>query len=109
MKKNKILPKYTPILVIDGKTVGIKSMMVQKLYDDEHPDEHPIVNFNTTTDDSFYLTPCDANELIDSLTSGDTVYVSKCSSSSQNKCDKLLGYSDIHFGLGEYEEEYELS
>lgn len=105
MKKSKIIPKYTSILVIDGKTVGIKSMMVQKFYGDERP----IVNFETTTDDSFYLTPCDANELIDSLDSGNTVYVSKCSSSSQNKCDKLLGYSDIHFGLGEYEEEYEIN
>lgn len=87
----KIIPKYTPIIIVDGRTNGVKRMQVQS--------DSTYVVFETTTGDSFSLTPADAREVIDDIEDGKVVYIKHTS----NILDEILHWGDIATGLSEYE------
>ena len=89
---DKIIPKYTPIIIVDGRTNGVKRMQVQSRYP-------TYVVFETTTGDSFSLTPADAREVIDDVEDGKVVYIKHTS----NILDEILHWGDIATGLSEYE------
>ena len=93
----KTIPKYIPVLVIDGKTTGIKKMMVQGGYDNLTP---IYVEFDTTNDDTFYLTLEDAREAIDAIEDGKVIYIKKRVNSK--KCDQILHWGNIVTALSEY-------
>ena len=92
---DKIIPKYTPIIIVDGRTNGVKRMQVQSRYDNDPT----YAVFETTTGDSFSLTLADAREVIDAVEDGKVVYIKHTSS----LIDEILHWGDIATGLYEYE------
>ena len=92
---DKIIPKYTPIIIVDGRTNGVKRMQVQSRYDNDPT----YVVFETTTGDSFSLIPVDAREVIDAVEDGKVVYIKH----TRNILDEILHWGDIATGLSEYE------
>ena len=90
-----IIPKYTPIIIVDGRTNGVKRMQVQSRYGND-----PIyVVFETTTGDLFSLTPADAKEVICAIEDGKVVYIKH----TRNILDEILHCGDIVTELSEYE------
>ena len=85
------IPKYTSIIVIDGKTVGIKEFQVICSYD------RPYVRFETTSGYTFDLTPSDAQQVIERIERQLVVYVKRC-----NDCSKWMSKLGIFDGLEEY-------
>jgi hypothetical protein len=92
---DKIIPKYTPIIIVDGRTNGVKRMQVQSRY----VNDPTYVVFETTAGDSFSLTPADAKEVIYAVEDGKVVYIKH----TRSILDEILHLGDIVTGLSEYE------
>ena len=91
MSEENIIPKYNSIIVIDGKTVGIKEFKVIYSYN------RPYVRFETTSGYTFELTPSDAQQVIERIERQLVVYVKRC-----NGCSKWMSKLGIFDGLEEY-------
>ena len=93
MSEENFIPKYTPIIVIDGKTVGIKEFQVISSYNSDRP----YVRFETTSGYTFELTPSDAQQVIERIERQLVVYIKRC-----NGCSKWMSKLGIFDGLEEY-------
>lgn len=95
---DKIIPKYTSIIVLDGKTNGIKRFLIQGGGNNNNP---TYVSFQTTGGDAFCLTPTDAKLVIDAVNDGNPIYIKHTGAT----LDKVLHYINVIRGLREHEED----
>ena len=94
MNKENIIQKYTTIIVIDGKTAGIRSFQVEEDY------KTPYVKFETTSGYTFTLTPSDAKQVLTDIEEGNVVYIKM---NSASLFDSVLHWHGITSGLNDYD------